>query len=103
MDEQRLAAYLELIQALLECPSGANDILNAYRELVDADFVQIVEALAENMVVGCAVNVTSNTGSWSLHPSQRCTPVARPWAVAAMAMVSNIAPIAIWLGQPSRS
>ena len=50
MDEQRLAAYLELIQALLECPSGANDILNAYRELVDADFVQIVEALAENMV-----------------------------------------------------
>ena len=50
MDEQRLAAYLELIQALLECPSGANDILNAHRELVDADFVQIVEALAENMV-----------------------------------------------------
>jgi CHAT domain-containing protein len=49
MDEQRLAAYLELIQALLECPNGANDILNAHRELVDADFVQIVEAVAADM------------------------------------------------------
>ena len=50
MDEQRLNAYLELIQALLECPNGEeDDILNANRELVDADFVQIVEAEAENM------------------------------------------------------
>ena len=50
MDEQRLAAYLELIQALLECPNGEeNDILNAHRELVDADFVQVMEAEAENM------------------------------------------------------
>ncbi|WP_293332544.1 CHAT domain-containing protein [Microcoleus sp. CAWBG58] len=50
MDEQRLAAYLQLIQALLECPNGEeDDILNAHRELVDADFVQIMEAVAENM------------------------------------------------------
>ena len=50
MDEQRLAAYLELIQALLECPNGEeDDILNAHRELVDADFVQVMEAEAENM------------------------------------------------------
>ena len=50
MDEQRLNAYLELIQALLECPNGEeDDILNAHRELVDADLVQVVEALAENM------------------------------------------------------
>ncbi|XZO03765.1 MAG: CHAT domain-containing protein [Microcoleus sp.] len=50
MDEQRLAAYLQLIQALLECPNGEeDDILNAHRELVDANFVQIVEAEAENM------------------------------------------------------
>ena len=51
MDEQRLAAYLELIQALLECPNGEEgEILNANRELVDADFVQVMEAEAENMV-----------------------------------------------------
>ncbi|MEG3983462.1 tetratricopeptide repeat protein, partial [Microcoleus sp. T3B2] len=50
MDEQRLAAYLQLIQALLECPNGEeNDILNAHRELVDADFVRVMEAKAENM------------------------------------------------------
>ena len=59
MDEQRLAAYLELIQALLECPNGEeDDILNAHRELVDADFVQIVEAEAENM----AAEGNSNAG-----------------------------------------
>ena len=59
MDEQRLAAYLELIQALLECPSGEeDDILNAHRELVDADFVQVMEAEAENM----AAEGNPNTG-----------------------------------------
>ncbi|TAF38492.1 MAG: hypothetical protein EAZ68_12785, partial [Oscillatoriales cyanobacterium] len=59
MDEQRLAAYLQLIQALLECPSGEeDDILNAHRELVDADFVQVMEALAENM----AAEGNSNAG-----------------------------------------
>ena len=50
MDEQRLAAYLELIQALLWCPNGEeNDILNANRELVDADFVQVIKVEATKM------------------------------------------------------
>ncbi|XZN92343.1 MAG: CHAT domain-containing protein [Microcoleus sp.] len=50
MDEQRFDACLQLIQALLECPNGEeDDILNAHQELVDADFVQVVEAVAENM------------------------------------------------------
>ncbi len=50
MDEQRFDAYLQLIQALLECPSGEeNDLLSAHRELVDADFVQVMEAVATNM------------------------------------------------------
>jgi CHAT domain-containing protein/TPR repeat protein len=50
MDEQRLASYLELIQALVECPSGTvNDILNANRDLVDVNFVQVMEAEAEKM------------------------------------------------------
>jgi hypothetical protein len=50
MDEQRLAAYLELIQALLEWASGEeDDILNANLELVDANFVQVMEAEAEKM------------------------------------------------------
>ncbi|MEZ2228098.1 MAG: CHAT domain-containing protein [Microcoleus sp.] len=50
MDEQRLAAYLQLIQALLECPNGEEgNILEAHRELVDADFVQVMEAVAKKM------------------------------------------------------
>ena len=50
MDEQRLAAYLQLIQALLECPNGEeDDILHAHRELVDADFVLVMEAVAAGM------------------------------------------------------
>ena len=50
MDEQRIASYLELIQALLECHSGTvNDILNANRDLVDVNFVQVMAAEAANM------------------------------------------------------
>jgi len=59
MDEQRLNAYLELIQALLERPNGEeDDILNAHRELVDAYFVQVMEAVAANM----AAEDESNAG-----------------------------------------
>ncbi|MEG4089508.1 CHAT domain-containing protein [Microcoleus sp. Pol12B4] len=61
MDEQRLVAYLQLIQALLECPSGTvNDILNANRDLVDANFVQVMEAEAEKM----AAEGNSNAAAW---------------------------------------
>ena len=46
MDEQRIAAYLHLIQQLISRPGEVNDLLNANRELVDADFVQVVEVVA---------------------------------------------------------
>ncbi len=61
MDEQRIAAYLQLIQALLECPSGEEDnILNANRDLVDANFVQVIEAVAANM----SAEGNSNAAAW---------------------------------------
>ena len=61
MDEQRIAAYLQLIQGLLECPSGTvNDILNANLELVDANFVQVMEVVAANM----AAEGNSNAAAW---------------------------------------
>jgi len=61
MDEQRIAAYLELIQALVECPNGEeDDILNAKGDLVDANFVQVIEAVAANM----AVEGNSNAAAW---------------------------------------
>ncbi|MEP6490804.1 CHAT domain-containing protein [Microcoleus vaginatus GB2-A3] len=49
MDEQRLQAYLNLIQSLLNCPSGKeNQILQANSELVDAGLVQVMQLYAEN-------------------------------------------------------
>ncbi|ULB43969.1 CHAT domain-containing protein [Limnospira fusiformis KN01] len=47
MDEQRVQAYLSLIQELLTCPSGEEpDILNGHLELVDEGFVQVCEQVA---------------------------------------------------------
>ncbi len=48
MDEQRQQAYLTLIERLLNCPNGEEpEILAANRELLDAGFLQRVEAVAE--------------------------------------------------------
>ncbi|MBD2585490.1 CHAT domain-containing protein [Planktothricoides raciborskii] len=48
MDEQRLNAYIQLIQAILGCASGEEmDILQANPELVDAGLVQVMRAEAE--------------------------------------------------------
>src|SRR5919199_3205593 len=47
MDEQRLNAYLKLIQALLGCPSGQEiEILQNHRELVDQGLVQVMQQVA---------------------------------------------------------
>ena len=45
MNEERIAAYLNLIQELLACPSGEeNQILNQSSELLDEGFVMVVLA-----------------------------------------------------------
>ncbi|CAC5341691.1 tetratricopeptide repeat protein [Planktothrix rubescens] len=50
MNEQRLQAYLSLIQELLDCPSGEeNQILNQHLELLDGAFVQVCEQKAEQL------------------------------------------------------
>ncbi len=79
MDEQGLAAYLELIQALLECPSGEEDnILNANLELVDAIFVKVMEVLAEKM----AAEGNSDAAAWlqnlAAHLANYVTSTATP-------------------------
>jgi len=44
MDEQRVQAYLSLIQELLKCPGGEEpQILSQSSELVDEGFVQVCE------------------------------------------------------------
>jgi hypothetical protein len=48
MNEQRQQAYLNLIERLLNSPSGeAPQILEANRELLDADFLQMLDAVAQ--------------------------------------------------------
>ena len=50
MDEQRVQAYLSLIQELLECPSGEEpQILNRHLELVDEGFVPVCELVAAQL------------------------------------------------------
>ncbi|BDI14966.1 hypothetical protein ANSO36C_07680 [Nostoc cf. commune SO-36] len=61
MNEQRLQAYNQLIQTLLNCPSGKEpEILAANKELLDADFVQVVVAAAEHF----AQQGEENTAEW---------------------------------------
>jgi len=50
MDENRIQAYLNLIQQLLNCPSGEEpEILQANSELVDLEFLQVCEAVAAQL------------------------------------------------------
>lgn len=51
MNEQRQQAYLDLIKKLLNCPSGEElEILQANLDLLDADFLQMLEGVAEMKV-----------------------------------------------------
>jgi CHAT domain-containing protein len=50
MDEQRLQAYFELIQALLACPNGEeNAVLTAQQDLVDMGLVAAIEGVTAQM------------------------------------------------------
>ena len=61
MNEQRQQAYLNLIQRLLNAPSGEEpEILAAHQDLLDAGLVQKVEAVAQM----CSQNGDSNTANW---------------------------------------
>ena len=51
VDEQRLSAYLNLIQTLLNCRSGeeVSETLAANEELIDADLVRVMEGVATEL------------------------------------------------------
>ncbi|QLE43799.1 CHAT domain-containing protein [Nostoc sp. C052] len=61
MNEQRQQAYLNLIQSLLDAPSGEEpEILAANQELLDAGFVQTVEEVSQM----CSQRGDENTANW---------------------------------------
>ncbi|MEM7556532.1 MAG: tetratricopeptide repeat protein [Cyanobacteria bacterium P01_A01_bin.84] len=48
MDEKRVQAYIDLINALLSCPNGKEpEILSAHPDLLDAGFIDVMEQVAE--------------------------------------------------------
>jgi CHAT domain-containing protein/tetratricopeptide (TPR) repeat protein len=50
MDEIRAQAYANLIQQLLTCPGGEEpQLLQANSELIDGDFLQVCQMIAENL------------------------------------------------------
>ncbi|MBO1061487.1 MAG: tetratricopeptide repeat protein, partial [Aphanizomenon flos-aquae CP01] len=63
MNEQRLQAYYQLIQQLLSCPHGQEAaILQANRELLDVDFLQVVVEVAATFTQ----QGEENTANWLL-------------------------------------
>jgi tetratricopeptide (TPR) repeat protein len=49
MDEHRVQAYLDLINQLLSCPDGQEEILQAHRELLDPDLLQVMMQVAAQL------------------------------------------------------
>ncbi|RAM51462.1 MAG: hypothetical protein C6Y22_13355, partial [Hapalosiphonaceae cyanobacterium JJU2] len=61
MNELRSEAYLNLIQSLLNCPSGEeSEILTANQDLIDAGFLRVLLAVVQMM----AEDGEENTANW---------------------------------------
>ncbi|MDJ0798866.1 MAG: tetratricopeptide repeat protein [Calothrix sp. MO_167.B12] len=62
MNEKRQQAYLNLIQSLLDCSSNheSQEILTANQELLDAGFLQVLEAVAQTF----SHQGDENTANW---------------------------------------
>ncbi|MDZ8078211.1 MAG: CHAT domain-containing protein [Nostoc sp. DcaGUA01] len=75
MNEQRLQAYYQLIQTLLNCPSGEEpEILVANTELLDAGFLQVLAAVADDF----AQQGEENTANWLRNLATQLTPKTTP-------------------------
>ena len=61
MDEARLQAYLNLIEQLLACADGEEpNILQANQELIDPEFLQVME----NYATGLEQQGNNNPVAW---------------------------------------
>jgi len=50
MDENRVQSYLNLIQSLLTCPSGAElELLQEHSELIDSNLIEVMQQVASRM------------------------------------------------------
>ena len=69
MNEQRAQAYVNLIEQLLTCANGEelNNILQANQELIDPDFLQVME----NYATGLEEQGNNNPVTWLLYIAQQ--------------------------------
>lgn len=86
MDEQRIQAYVELIQALLSCPSDEEStILQRHKDLLDKGLLWVMAQNAEtlrqlgqennaNRLEQIAAQLTQSIGSVSIPPSEPAIP-----------------------------
>jgi hypothetical protein len=66
MNEQRLEAYLDLIQQLLSCPKGKElALLQANQALVDPEFVQVMERVAAQVTAEGDLGTANFLRDWA--------------------------------------
>ncbi|MEH2445106.1 MAG: tetratricopeptide repeat protein, partial [Nostoc sp.] len=75
MNEQRLQDYYQLIESLLNCPNEEeSEILAANTELVDAGFLQVLAAVADDF----AQQGEENRANWLRNLATQLTPETTP-------------------------
>ncbi|MEM1171537.1 MAG: tetratricopeptide repeat protein, partial [Cyanobacteria bacterium P01_H01_bin.35] len=68
MNEQRLTAYAQLIQQLLECPQGQeSDILQKHQHLIDEGLIVVMQQYAQHL----AAADQKNKAQWLLNMAER--------------------------------
>jgi hypothetical protein len=66
MNQQRLKAYLDLIQGLLSCPRGEEWILLRQREkLVNPELVEVMEQVASNLATEGEIKAAKYLHNWA--------------------------------------
>ncbi len=77
MNEQRLKAYRQLIQQLLECPAGQEleDILQNHQHLIDAGLIAVMQQYAQYMTEAGS----ENNARWLLNIAKQLTQRLNQW------------------------
>ena len=77
MDEQRAQAYVNLIEQLLACADGEEpNILQANQELIDPEFLQVIEYIA----TGLEEQGNNNPAAWLRNMAQQLRQFLNPQA-----------------------
>lgn len=76
-DEQHISDYLDLINALIECPTGEElDILNDHRSLVDEGLIQTMEKVA----VELEAEEEFDTAKWLYNAASDIKEIIQKWS-----------------------